>query len=79
MVVRQIEISPQYNFGMGVLFDDELARAVDFLRFNDLPIWIEFLILVTAASGFVVPTHKKAGADPKAGVPLLDSRLSEFD
>jgi len=73
MVVRQIEISPQYNFGMGVLFDDELARAVDFLRFNDLPIWIEFLILVAAASSFMVLTHEKVGADPEAGVPSLNS------
>jgi len=55
------------------LFDDELARAVDFLRFNDLSIWIEFLILVAAASGFMAPTHEKVGADPEAGVPSLNS------
>ena len=79
MVVHQIEISPQYNFGMGVLFDDEPARAFDFLRFDDLPIWIEFLILVAATSSFSAPAHEKAGADPEAGVPPLDSRSSKFD
>ena len=67
-----IKMSPQYNFGMGIFFDNKLARAFNFLRFNGLPIWIGFLIVVMLAS-ILVPAHEKAGADPEANVHLLDS------
>jgi hypothetical protein len=58
---------------MGVWFNDELVRAFDFLKFNDLPIWINLLILVAAAFSVLVPAHEKVGAELEASSPPLDS------
>ena len=65
-----IKMSPQYNIGMGIFFDNELAGAFNFLRFDHLPIWISFCIVVLA--GISAPTHKKVCARPEAGACQFD-------
>ena len=70
MVVHLIEMSPQYDLGMGILFDNKLARAFNFLRFDGLAIWIGFCRVVLA--GISAPAHEKAGAGPEAGARPLD-------
>jgi hypothetical protein len=71
MVVHLIKMSPQYNIGMGIFFDNELAGAFNFLRFDHLPIWIGFCIVVLAS--ILAPTHEKARACPEAGACPFDS------
>jgi hypothetical protein len=70
MVVHLIKMSPQYNIGMGIFFDNELAGAFNFLRFNRLLIWISFCIVVLASIS--VPTHEKARAHPEADACPFD-------
>ena len=65
MVVHLIRVSPQYNIGMGIFFDNKSAGAFNFLRFDHLPNWISFCIVVLAS--ILVPTHEKACAHPEAG------------
>ena len=71
MVVHLIKMSPQYNIGMGIFFDNELAGAFNFLRFDRLSIWIGFCIVMLA--GILAPTHEKARAHPEAGACPFDS------